>query len=185
MLRHDSAERRGPLEKALDRIPPDLTNAANQILLNAQLKGHIPRQDTYNNFALIDEHVACMLRLDVGSEKYIERWNAFSVALATGSRPGALGELRNWPDYFFSPFFLSLDCIFLITRALTPTQALFNPYFQILDVREDRNKKGEATGKMLLSIVFFIDKVSFALHKYNDGEYALLPSLKKKTKNNN
>ena len=73
-------------------------------------------------------------------------------------------------------------------RALTPTQALFNPFFQIVDVREDINEKGEKTGKMLLHILLFVDKVSIALYinnKYDDGERALLPSLKKKKKNNN
>ena len=93
MLRHDATERSQALERALEKIPPDLMDALNRIMANANLKDHLPKKDTYKHFALIDEHVACMLRLDVGSEKWIERWNMFSTGLATGSRPGALGEI--------------------------------------------------------------------------------------------
>ena len=95
MLRHDGTQRSRPPNKPLKKIPEKLTNAANQMINNAIFKEHLPQQDTYNHFALIDEHVACMLRLDVGSEKWIERWNMFSTGLATGSRPGALGEISD------------------------------------------------------------------------------------------
>ena len=103
MLRHDGTQRSRPPNRPLKKIPEELTNVSKQMINNTIFKEHLPQQDTYNHFALIDEHVACMLRLDVGSEKWIERWNMFSTGLATGSRPGALGELRNWRDYFFFP----------------------------------------------------------------------------------
>ena len=44
--------------------------------------------------------------------------------------------------------------------SIAPAAARFNPFYQLVDVKEEVDSEGKKTGFIVMKTVFFVDKVS-------------------------